>query len=261
VLKEMKSSKFKKKYKAIISDIDGTLIETKNDALPSDKTTLAIRRAVKKGVIFSLATGRPFFMVQYLVEHIGLSSPLITDNGASIVDAKSGKALWEALLSAKETEEILKITRNYPMTRVSCDIDNFKNPSTIPAYAKVRKISIHDLSPSSAEDLVGNLERNFKDLAVVKAAAFEGKEFFDVYVSNASATKQHAVLKLAKILGINTHEIIGIGDHYNDFPLLMACGLKIAMGDSVEDLKVIADYVAPTVEEDGLADVIEKFIL
>ena len=41
----------------------------------------------------------------------------------------------------------------------------------------------------------------------------------------------------------------------------MACGLKIAMGDSVEDLKVIADYVAPTVEEDGLADVIEKFIL
>ncbi|MEK9178778.1 MAG: HAD hydrolase family protein, partial [Patescibacteria group bacterium] len=105
------------------------------------------------------------------------------------------------------------------------------------------------------------LEENFKGLAIVKAAAFKGREFFDVYISNGSATKQHAVLKLAEILGIKTNEMIGIGDHYNDFPLLMACGLKVAMEDSVEDLKAIADYVAPSVDEDGVADVIEKFVL
>ena len=52
-----------------------------------------------------------------------------------------------------------------------------------------------------------------------------------------------------------------MGDGYNDFPLLMASGLKIAMGNAVPELKEIADFVAPTVEEDGVAVIIEKFIL
>lgn len=62
-------------------------------------------------------------------------------------------------------------------------------------------------------------------------------------------------------MGISTSEIIGIGDHYNDFPLLMACGFKVAMGNAVPELKAIADYIAPSVENNGLADVLEKFVL
>lgn len=45
------------------------------------------------------------------------------------------------------------------------------------------------------------------------------------------------------------------------FLFLMACGLKVAMGNAVSELKTIADYIAPTIDEDGVADVIEKFIL
>ena len=67
--------------------------------------------------------------------------------------------------------------------------------------------------------------------------------------------------ELGKILNIRTHEIIGIGDGPNDFPLLMASGLKVAMGNAIPDLKAIADYVTATVEEDGVAQVIEKFVL
>ena len=63
------------------------------------------------------------------------------------------------------------------------------------------------------------------------------------------------------MLNIKTDEIIGIGDGYNDFPLLMACGLKVAMGNAVEELKAIADYIAPSVEEDGVVDVINKFVV
>ena len=55
--------------------------------------------------------------------------------------------------------------------------------------------------------------------------------------------------------------MIGIGDGYNDFPLLMACGLKIAMGNAVEDLKAIADFIVPSVEQDGVAHAINRFIL
>jgi len=83
----------------------------------------------------------------------------------------------------------------------------------------------------------------------------------DIDVTHAEATKMHGILEVAKLLNIDTKEIIGVGDGYNDFPLLMACGLKVAMGNAVDDLKAIADYVAPTVDEDGLADVIEKYVL
>ena len=53
--------------------------------------------------------------------------------------------------------------------------------------------------------------------------------------------------------------MVGVGDSYNDFPLLMACGLKAAMGNSVKEILDIADYVAPSVDDDGLANVIEKY--
>ena len=55
--------------------------------------------------------------------------------------------------------------------------------------------------------------------------------------------------------------MIGVGDGYNDFPLLMACGLKVAMGNAVPELKAIADYIAPTVADDGIVDVIKTFVL
>ena len=80
-------------------------------------------------------------------------------------------------------------------------------------------------------------------------------------ICHATATKQHGIFEVAKILGINTHEIIGVGDGYNDFPLLSACGFKVAMGNAVPELKVIADFIAPSVEEDGVAVVIEKLLL
>ncbi|MDG7042371.1 MAG: HAD hydrolase family protein [Nitrososphaerota archaeon] len=62
-------------------------------------------------------------------------------------------------------------------------------------------------------------------------------------------------------LGIKKEETIGVGDFPNDLPLFKVSGLKVAMGNAVPDLKAIADYIAPTYEEDGVAEVLRKFIL
>lgn len=97
------------------------------------------------------------------------------------------------------------------------------------------------------------------NISVHKVEPWGGK--FGVVINHALATKQHGIFEVAKLLGIDSHEIIGVGDSYNDFPLLMACGFKVAMGNAVDDLKAIADYIAPSVEEDGIVDVINKFVL
>lgn len=248
------------KFKAIISDIDGTLTAISSTAIPSEKVTAAIKKIVDKGIIFSLATGRPFFMIEYLIKYLNLTSPVITDNGAAIIDSKNSSVLWEALLSHSEALQIIEMAKQYKLTRLSSDIINLENPTEIPKKAKVRKISIHGLTLEEANNLVKKLESKFKNLSINRTGAYEGKKLLDVYISHAQGTKQHAILKLAQLLGISTKEIIGVGDHYNDFPMFMACGLKIAMGNAVPDLKAIADYIAPTVEEDGLAHVLEKYI-
>jgi len=73
--------------------------------------------------------------------------------------------------------------------------------------------------------------------------------------------KAAAVAILSDMINVDLGQMAAAGDSYNDLPLLQACGLAIAMGDAPEELKAIADYIAPSAEEDGLAVAIEEFIL
>ena len=67
--------------------------------------------------------------------------------------------------------------------------------------------------------------------------------------------------RLAQMIGVDVRDMVAAGDSYNDLPLLQLCGLSIAMGDAPQELKAVADYVAPPAEEDGLAVAIEEFVL
>ena len=55
--------------------------------------------------------------------------------------------------------------------------------------------------------------------------------------------------------------MVAAGDSYNDLPMLKACGFSIAMGSAPGEVKAIADFVAPTVDEDGLAVAINDYVL
>lgn len=247
------------KYKAIISDVDGTLTPVVPHALPTDKVTKSIQKVVKSGIIFSLATGRPFSLIKYIIDHLGPMGPCIVDNGAVIADSKDGSVLWESILPNANANGILKLLKPFKMFRASCDTGLLENPQEIPDGSKVRKMSIHDIPMVKADELIDKINKEFKDVACAKASSYLGDKFIDVYFSNINATKQFAVFELAKILNIDHKEMVGVGDSYNDFPLLMACGLKAAMGNSVKEILDIADYVAPSVDDDGLANVIEKY--
>jgi hydroxymethylpyrimidine pyrophosphatase-like HAD family hydrolase len=54
---------------------------------------------------------------------------------------------------------------------------------------------------------------------------------------------------------------MAIGDNWNDVEMLEYAGLGIAMGDAPAGVQAVADWVAPTVDEDGVAAAIAKFLL
>ncbi|NMB83905.1 HAD family phosphatase [Candidatus Roizmanbacteria bacterium] len=250
------------KYKAIISDIDGTLAPVVYHSVISDRVKKAIKDLNGKNFTFSLATGKPFFLIEHLIEELEIKSPVIVDNGAAIYDPLTKKPLWDSIIKKESADIILEIAKTYRKEiRASSGRESYELKDKIPEDMRPRKFVAMGLKPEEAGSYIKKIEAALKDVIVVRTSSFKGKDLLDVYVTNPDATKQHAVLKLAEILKISREEIIGIGDHYNDFPLLMACGLKVAMGNAVDDLKAIADYIAPSVEKDGVADVIDRFVL
>jgi hydroxymethylpyrimidine pyrophosphatase-like HAD family hydrolase len=74
-------------------------------------------------------------------------------------------------------------------------------------------------------------------------------------------SKGNAVARLAEIYDVDKSEIITIGDNENDLSMIEYAGLGVAMGNAVQLLKDSADYITTDYMDDGVAHVIEKFIL
>lgn len=248
------------KYKALMMDIDGTTVVSEMNSVPSVRIVDAVAKAQKK-LHVGLASGRTRIESQEIFKALHLSGPSIVSGGAQIVDAKTYQVLWESRISHSAVVEIEKIF-------VSAGIAAYINDEETGDFALIKDsrykqapLTIWNptLDPTVADALVESLSK-ISGITAHKIHSWEPDKF-TVQATSSIATKQHGIFEVAKILGIETREIIGVGDSYNDFPLLMACGLKIAMGNAAQELKAIADFVAPSVEDDGLAVVIEKFIL
>ena len=247
------------KYKALIVDVDGTLVVNRENGMPSEKVTAAMNKA-SKILHVGLATSRCIPNVSRIIDYLHLSGPSILLGGAYIFDAEKKITISEYILQESELNALRKVLKNIEVPFLYCDnkmghslfrINKKFNQKIFMVFAQGISFQlIHRLTPQLSQ---------IPGIAVHTAPSWtKGKT--DILITHAQATKQHGILEIAKILNIGTHEIIGVGDGNNDFPLLMACGLKIAMGNAVKDLKTIADYVAPKVEEDGLAHIINKFI-
>jgi hydroxymethylpyrimidine pyrophosphatase-like HAD family hydrolase len=140
--------------------------------------------------------------------------------------------------------------------------DNEKDLEINESYKPYRPYNIFTRARYS-EEKANKIRRMIKKIPGLKVNTTHAGtgDRFGLLVSHAEATKMHGIFEVQKLLKIKRSQTIGVGDSGNDFPLLMASGLKVAMGNAIPSLKDIADFVAPSVEDDGVADVIEKFIL
>lgn len=251
------SKSLKKKFKALMIDVDGTLIVNKENGIPTPRVKKAIAKASKK-IHIGIATSRPIFQLKHIFEHLSLSGPSIINGGAQVIDATSKQPFYRQPMEKKDLKKIYELATKYH-TAFYADTDNENFLLT----HQVPKGDILGLFiPQIDFEFAKRFRKEIEMIPTVSAhlmPSWLGGTTLSVF--HARSTKQRGILEVAKLLGINTHEIIGVGDGYNDFPLLMACGLKVAMGNAADDLKAIADYIAPSVEEDGVADVIERFVL
>lgn len=259
------------KYKLIISDYDGTL--TGRDHIISEGTSTAIKKWQQSGRKFTLATGRQYLMIKNHLNNLGITTPVITRGGAEIVDPQTGEVLFTKRIGAETLQQFMQLLSKYGFL-ISIEVDeviysdyyNNKRFESNIEFKKLEYFKIQEvpklvvfafLDVETKEKIMEDIIKKFPELHIVKIQAWEGVGWD---VTSAEATKHLMVLKLIKMLGLPREETVGVGNGYNDFPLLEACGLKVAMGNAPEDLKAIADIVVPSYQEDGVAVLIEKLL-
>jgi len=252
------------KYKALITDYDGTLAETTYEGdlvLPSINVIESLVKA-RKFIRVNLATARPLIAIKPFLEICPLNGYVILVNGAQIVEVGNMKTVIKRTLNRQSLKTIVELCKDWEIEYVYAN--NFEKDIKIDNFEKLPDDDIADVYFDGIDlKTAGGIEQKLKAVAEVAVHRIllkdEGKIGLDV--TNSKATKQVAIHEVAKLLGVTHDEMIGVGDGPNDMPLLMACGLKVAMGNAVEELKDIADFVASSVKEDGMVEVINKFVL
>ncbi len=266
-----------KHYKAIVSDFDGTLADHTRQLTPTAKA--AIKKYVQVGGIFSIATGRAYQgVVENVCKELGLSDLVIVRGGSEIISSATNQVVWGRYIRPSTVSELITFLRKekkkgeeeelFFAAERGADIYSrdgksqtefghiapFKNIDQMPVDT-VPKIIVPPIFPiQTIEPLLEKLLHTFKDLHIVKTTSKYG---VGIDINDGGAGKHIALLEYAKLMRLDPSEIIGVGDSYNDYPLLTACGLKVAMGNAPPELKEIADKIVASQENDGIIEVLE----
>jgi len=261
-----------KNYKLIVSDVDGTLMGA--ERVISDTVRGSIIRWQESGRLFTIASGRQYLMFKDDIENLRIKTPVIVRGGAEIVDSLTGRVIYSQYIDEKTTKELVNHLRahNYDVMIEKDDAFYSTYLFEPTRYLHIKRFSLSEFGNESApkinvplgeqsveefEEFADDLVNKFPQLHIVRTYNDIGKA---LDITSMSATKNLAVLELIKILDLDREDTVGVGDGYNDFPLLEACGLKVAMGNANDELKEIADMVVPDYKNDGVAHLIESLL-
>ncbi len=264
-------------YKMIVLDIDDTLLNSKCFILPSTKK--ALEDAQKNGVIVTLCSGRPGIGMKKIADELELKKYggyIVSYNGANIIELQDDTIIYENNLNVEQIHRLYDISKKYGLgihtysktnilaeqeykfTKYESDlvdmkiqvIDDFKETVKTPV---VKAIMVEE--PSKLREVEESIKKETKDMT----STFS-KPFFFEFTNNA-VDKGKAIKYLCEKIDIKQSEVIAFGDSHNDLPMLKYAGKGVAMGNAVNEVKEMADFVTKTNDDDGISFALEKFLI
>lgn len=276
------ANKQAREIKLLVLDIDGTIAGESNQI--SQTVKLAIQSAQARGVQVALATGRMYRSALRFHQEIGSTLPLLAYQGAWIQDPATQK-MHRHWAVAKQTAVQLLDYFEQPELRSLLSVHFYINDqlyvrelsSETQIYAErsgVEAIAVGDLRQALTAEPTKVLALS-DDTDVIDGLLSHLRQQYtpaELYLTTSVATffeatnplvnKGTGVRYLAEeLLGISAANVMTIGDNFNDLEMLQYAGVGIAMGNAPDAVKAVAHWVGPTVEEDGAAAAIEKFVL
>lgn len=267
-----------KKYKAIISDFDGTL--ACSDKTVSQENLIAISELFSSGKRFALCTGRMTTSALMLAEKLPFKPLIATYNGGEIVDSATGEILSRHVLEPDIMLELIEYGRSrglyYQIFTNEVIVEKITGVTEFYcSICKVKAVEVGDLkeyilrekkgSPKlmlinfqgDVNTYIDEINELFGD-RVEAVRCYEGM----IDVTPKGVNKGLAVKDFSRIWGITPEECVAVGDEGNDVAMFKVAGVGACMINAREEVKANADYVTErNNDESGVAEVIRKFLL
>lgn len=271
-------------------DLDGTLLTT--DKRLTDRNLEAVTRAQDAGTTIVLASGRHPFSMAYFADRLHLRKRggyLLAFNGAMLIDYPTGKVLFSQHLPQQVLPRLRDWARRYdlPLLSFRGGIDaptiiteHPDNPYVIENARnnRMQVEGVHDIAealaslytssesgapkcllpgdPALLPTVAENMRRDLADVIDIYSSAPHYLELVPLGID-----KGRTLQRLLNIIGRTREDLIACGDQDNDISMIRFAGIGVAMGNAAAHVKEAADFVAPTCDEDGIAHIIERFIL
>ncbi|MFC4802072.1 Cof-type HAD-IIB family hydrolase [Neobacillus sp. GCM10023253] len=259
-------------YKLVVLDMDGTLLN--NDHQVSNANKEAIHRLKQEGTSVVLASGRPYESIYPYVKDLEIDLPIIAANGALIKNPVSNEVYYSTGLPIHLAKEIIQYGQEnqYPISLYFDGEVHTFNESMIKVHWELEKLKarvinkveedkdlykiIYANTPPKIEEAFKHLEQKYKEKLYITRSD-------DVYldVMNINASKGKALHQLMDRLNILSHEVVVMGNSYNDIAMFEVAGLAIAMDNASQEVKDAADFVAKSNNDDGVAYAVDRYIL
>ena len=271
----------------IALDIDGTLLNSRWEVSPANQA--AIAEATHRGIEIVIVTGRRYDFALPVLRQIDSPLTMIVNNGA-IVRTNDGKTHLRHLLSKETASRILLATTSWrdaaavvfdrPMAnQVIMEVIDWADPIRGGYYRRNREFlaEAHPLESCLDEDPIqvmftGEVEPirlaeqtlrsvPFQADFSLAVTVYEDRNFSMIDVLHPAVSKGAALAEWAALRGIDSQEILAIGDNHNDLEMLSFAGVPVVMGNSVPELKERGWHVTASNDEDGVAAAIDRFAL
>lgn len=265
------------KYRMVSIDMDDTLL--RDNLTISEENIRALQEANNRGVIITICSGRASKSIKNLVKDIGILSTddyFISYNGAVIEDFRGNNIFYKPI-QGDILKDLIHIGRDFGVDvqlYSKEDIIVEKYTPRVQCYEKTNKYAVTITNDLTTYDESIKVLFNYNDIDKLEKLQSYIKQFHNdkvnvffskptyLEVLNKNANKGVALEHLANHLDVHKNEIIAVGDSFNDIYMIEYAGMGIAMNNARNEIKNIANYVTNyTNNEDGIAEVINKFIL
>lgn len=247
-----------------------------------------LKEVEERGILTVIATGRVHADAIGYARQIGLHSPIISSNGALIVDQVMDEVLYRTHIESHHLWTVLNhawqehvrsnlvtsdciYTDSLPgrLFWVVAKWKGFMTRGVRFRYMPTRKAFLRTLKEQEEAVLKCELfsrdpeavMRVRKALSSLHELEMASTTDGNLEITGGGVSKGEALRFLAERFGIQREEIIAIGDSENDRTMLEYAGMGIVMGNASESMKAVADYVTGTNDDQGAAAAIEQFLL
>lgn len=254
------------KYKLLLFDLDGTLL--RSDKTISQRTLAVLKQCREKGFLIGVSTSRSeqnsMTFLNELVPDI-----LISSGGALV--KKGTEYIYKAEFTEIETRNMIDMARTVCGEDCEITIDttdshywNYKvDPKKLDqSWGDSIYTDFTDFSERALKMCVEIFDKDKAGLLAAKLNQCDCIRFSDGYwykFTKKNVTKENAIMKITEVCGFGIESVIAFGDDFADIGMLELCGLGIAMGNAIDEVKNRADIVIGSNDEEGIADFLYEY--